>query len=230
MVILCTRCTMDEWRGRSPCKDRLLSKQLLGMTFPELQTVMFECSGLVNQRPIGKHPMKPEYGAYLCPNELRLVRASPRIPQGHFQERTGNKHRFDFLQGIVEGFWRRWTCRVFPTLVIRSKWHVSRRNVQGVDIVLVKDNNAIRGEWRLGKITKTKIDIDGTVRRVHLIYTNAKDTAGHATTTEDERAVHNFVVLVPHNDGIDNEQAEDSVDKPKLDDSGIPHGSDCVAR
>ena len=166
------------------------------MTFPELQTVMFECSGLVNQRPIGKHPVKPEDGAYLCPNELRLGRASPRIPQGPFQKRTGNKHRFDFLQGIVEGFWKRWTCRVFPTLVIRSKWHVSRRNV------------------------------DGLVRRVHLIYTNAKETTGHATTTEVERAVHNLVVLVPHNDGIDNEQAEDSVDRSKLDDSGILHGND----
>ena len=183
------------------------------MTFPELQTVMFECSGLVNQRPIGKYPVKPEDGAYLCPNELQLGRVSPRIPQGPFQERTGNKYRFDFLQGIVEEFWWRWKCRVFPTLVIRSKWHVPRRNVQVGDIVLVKDNNTIRGEWRLGKITKTKIDIDGMIRRVHLIYTNAKDMTGHTTTTEVERAVHNLVVLVPHNDGIDNEQAEDSVDR-----------------
>ena len=96
----------------------------------------------------------------------------------------------------------------------------SRRNVQVGDIVLVKDNNAIR-EWRLGKITKTKIDIDGMACGVHLIY-----TTGHATTTEVERAVHNLVVLVPRSDGIDNEQAEDSVDRSKLDDSGIPHGSD----
>ena len=35
------------------------------MTYNELQTVMFECAQIVNQRPIGKHPINPNDGSYL---------------------------------------------------------------------------------------------------------------------------------------------------------------------
>ena len=40
------------------------------MTFSELQTVCYEAANLVNKRPIGRHPMSPEDGTYLCPNDL----------------------------------------------------------------------------------------------------------------------------------------------------------------
>ena len=75
------------------------------LTFSELQTVMFEASQLVNQRPIGKHPSDPTEGSYLCPNDLRLGRSSPDVPQGPFKERSSIKHRFDFIQGLVNSFW-----------------------------------------------------------------------------------------------------------------------------
>ena len=84
------------------------------LTFSELQTVLFEAAQLVNQRPIGQHPSHPEDGKYLCPNDLILGRASPNAPQGPFLERTSGKYRFDFIQSIVDTFWKKWYIKIQP--------------------------------------------------------------------------------------------------------------------
>ena len=57
------------------------------LTFGEMQTSLFEAAQLVNQRPIGVHPSRPEDGSYICPNDLILGRSSVKVPQGPFQER-----------------------------------------------------------------------------------------------------------------------------------------------
>ena len=91
------------------------------LAFSELQTCMMEAAQLVNQRPIGVKPGHPQDGAYLCPNDLLLGRSSSQIPQGPFSQRSGYKHRFDFIQQTVLAFWKRWTQEVFPGLVLRRK-------------------------------------------------------------------------------------------------------------
>ena len=91
------------------------------MSFSEIQTCMFEAAQLVNQRPIGAVPSSPQDGTYLCPNDLLLGRASSHIPQGPFQERASQRYRLDFIQSVVNTFWRRWTRGVFPNLVIQPK-------------------------------------------------------------------------------------------------------------
>ena len=86
------------------------------MTFSELQTVMYEAAQIVNQRPIGTRPDSPEHSTYLSPNDLILGRSSSHAPQGPFLERVSNKHRFDYIQGIVGRFWKKWTRQVFLVL------------------------------------------------------------------------------------------------------------------
>ena len=107
------------------------------MDFSELQTVMYEAAQIVNQRPIGRHPTHPDDGSYLCPNDLLLGRASPQIPQGPFKQRASDRYRLDFIQQVVQGFWKKRTRDYFPRLIIRSKWHVERTNVKKRDVVLI---------------------------------------------------------------------------------------------
>ena len=52
-----------------------------------------------------------------------------------------NKHQLDFIQAVLERFWRRWSCDVFLSLVIRHKRHVERRKVAKGDVVLIQDDN-----------------------------------------------------------------------------------------
>ena len=113
------------------------------MSFSELQTVMFEGAQVVNQCPIGVHPTCPEECPYLCPNDLVLGRSTSHVPQGPFLERVSNKHRLDFIQAVVESFWRRRSRDVFPSLVISHKLHVKGRNVAKGDMVLIQDNNLL---------------------------------------------------------------------------------------
>ena len=88
------------------------------MTFSELQTVCYEAANLVNERPIGRHPTSPDDGIYLCPNDLLLGRSTPRVPSGPFRETSNPNHRYEFVEGVVDTFWRKWTRDFFPSLII----------------------------------------------------------------------------------------------------------------
>jgi len=162
------------------------------LQFSELQTAMFEAAELVNERPIGAHPDTPDQGVYLCPNDLLLGRASSKVPQGPFLERTSAKHRFDFLQKVVQAFWTRWTREVFPNLVVQPKWHVEQRNVKTGDVVLVQDANLVRGNWKMAVVENAIISEDGKVRRVEISYNTPEGTRATA-----ERPVQRLIVIVP---------------------------------
>ena len=78
---------------------------------------------------------------------------------------------------------------------------MERRNVKKGDVVLIQDGNAVRGEWKLGIVTKTFPSDDGKVRRVEVWYKIFRpdeklDTYNGANYTSVERAVQRLIVLV----------------------------------
>ena len=113
------------------------------MTFSELQTVMVEVSNILNNRPIGKHPQHPEDGIYLCPNELLLGRSGYTSFEGPFDIHARNQLRFEFIQRIVDSFWKRWIKLYFPSLIVHPKWHTRKRNLRVGDVVAIQDANAL---------------------------------------------------------------------------------------
>ena len=164
------------------------------MKFSELQTVMFEAAGLVNERPIGEHPGSPDDGVYLSPNDLILGRATTRVPQGPFKERCSDKHRFDYIQSVISNFWKRWMREVFPNLVVERKWHTEHRALQVGDVVLVQDANLVRGQWKMALVEDAILSKDNKVRRVIVSYNTEEGTRKRA-----ERAVQKLILLVPTN-------------------------------
>ena len=149
------------------CKRSLkiaIGEQLL--TPFELYTCLLEIANLLNQRPIGHIPNDPDDGAYLCPNDMLLGRATPEVPQGPFKDTRNLRKRVEFVQRIVDSFWKRWTRDVFPTLVPRKKWHVENCNVAVDDIVTVADQNSVRGKWAVGRVTKVQPGADRRVQNV----------------------------------------------------------------
>ena len=173
------------------------------MEFSTLQTAFFEVAQIMNSRPIGLLPENTDDGAYLCPNDLILGRASNTCPQGPFIENGPISRTYVFIQRLVDSFWKKWTRDYFPTLVPRQKWHISKRNVQIGDVVILRDENALRGEWRLAKVTAVKESTDGRVRKVAVSYKNNDETdksyTGKKYTTVD-RHVHSLAVIVPVED------------------------------
>ncbi|XP_071088959.1 uncharacterized protein [Haliotis cracherodii] len=177
------------------CKQGLkkaVGSQLL--TPFELYTCLQEVANLVNQRPIGRIPNDPDDGSYVCPNDLLLGRATSRVPQGPFQETRNPHHRFKFVQRIADVFWKRWIRDVFPTLVPRKKWNVHRRNVSVNDVIVMADPNAVRGQWKLGRIVEVYPGADGRVRNVKV----------RTVKGEFQRPVTKIAVLYP-SEGFDEE-------------------------
>jgi hypothetical protein len=160
----------------------------------ELYTCLLEMANLVNQRSIGRPPNDPDDGYYLCPNDMPLGRASLQVPQGPFQETKNPRKRVEFIQKIVESFWRRWTRDVFPLLVPRRKWNAERRNVQVDDIVIVADGNAVRGKWNVGRVVEVYPGQDGKVRNIKV-----KTASG-----EYSRPVTKIAVIIPVEDAEEN--------------------------
>ena len=161
----------------------------------EMQTYMFEAAQLVNQRPIGKHPTNPSDGVYMSPNDLLLGRSTPAIPQGPFKERCSFRFRFDFIQTVVESFWKRWIQEVFPNLVIWPKWHTEQRNLKVGDVVLLQDSNALRGQWKKAVVEEATVSSDGKVRHVRIRYRSKENK-----NIVIDRPVQRLILLVPVDD------------------------------
>ena len=132
-------------------------------------------------------PSDPDDGAYLSPNDILLGRSSTAVPQGPFRDTANPRHRVEFVQRIVDAFWKVWLRDVFPLLVPRRKWNVDRRNVRVGDIVILADYNAVRGKWWLGRIVQVYSGDDGKVRTVRV----------KTKCTEYMRPITKIVVLYP---------------------------------
>ena len=170
------------------------------LQFGELQTVLFEVANLINERPIGAKPgCDINLGTYLSPNDLLLGRTSNKASPDMCNTDTSFLKCFKHVDEVINCFWKKWTRDFFPTLIVRAKWHVGKRNVQPGDVVLVKDSNAVRGKWKLAQVMTAVPGSDNKVRNVTLRYKATKSGVkynGQRDTVID-RSVHNIVVILP---------------------------------
>ena len=77
--------------------------------------------------------------------------------------------------------------------MVQPKWHTSQRNMAVNDVVIIKDNDSLRGEWRMGRVVKAYKSKDGKVRKVDVMHRGT--TYGKQLVIE--RPVQNLVVIVP---------------------------------
>ena len=66
-------------------------------------------------------------------------------------------------------------------LQTRQKWTRPRKNLQVNDIVIVKDDDITRNQWKMGRVIEAKPDHDGLVQKVML------DIASPSLTLEGKR-------------------------------------------
>lgn len=111
----------------------------------ELHTCLLEVSNLMSPSPTGRISNYLDDGHYLCPNDMLLGRAPSVVQQGLFRDIRNPRNRVEFIQKIVDTFWRHWTRDVFPALFPRKKWNTEKCTVRVDDIVTMQDSNSIRG-------------------------------------------------------------------------------------
>ena len=169
------------------------------LTFSELQTVFFEVANLLNERPIGRKPgYDPMTGAYLSPNDLLLGRTQINPPQGEWSDSSRLASRFLFLQRIITSFWKKWHRDYFASLLIRQKWHHEKRNLRIGDIVIVQEENPVRGTWKLAEVIGVQPSTDGRVRDVTLRYKPQLDGNRYKSRPDIiiKRSVHRLVLII----------------------------------
>ena len=175
----------------------------------ELFTCLKEAANLCNERPIGLKPTRDTDLQYLSPNSLLLGRCSDRISAGPFQKKVDfeasphdDKTRFLLVQKITEQFWQNWNKKYFPTLLRRQKWNVEKRNLRIGDVCVVKENNPLRGDWKLCRVSDVFPDSDKVVRNVE-IKVPPPSLDGSPTYKKNlvmgylNRHVKNLIVIVP---------------------------------
>ena len=143
--------------------------------------------------------MIKDQGSYLCPNDLLLGRATSVAPSGYLEQVISFRERWHLVQRIVSSFWKRWMRDYFHTLIVRAKWHTDKRNLKIGDIVLVKDSNIVRGQWKLAQVCEIITSRDGKIRDVSVRYKNQGPGAEYkgAQDTVIRRSAHRLVLLLP---------------------------------
>ena len=170
------------------------------LSYSELLSAFYEIANLLNERPIGMKPGNDiSLGSYLCPNDLILGRNNVRVPHEVFDESNKVLRRYQFINQIVDLFWKKWQRDFFPTLIVRQKWHVIQRNVRVGDIVIVQDKNAFKGVWKLAQVSKVYHGSDKLVRNVTLRYKINKNDPNYVGQPDSfiDRSVRSLVIILP---------------------------------
>ena len=110
-------------------------------------------------------PVRDDYNLAVKFWIYHLQSTTRAAPSGPFNEPVNMRQRFALVQSIADCFWKKMTKDFFPSLIIRGKWHVQRRNVMVGDIVIVQDANVVRSEWKIARVSKVFPDNNGVVRR-----------------------------------------------------------------
>ena len=129
--------------------------------------ILFETAILLNDRPIGRHPSHPNDGFYLSPNSLLLGR-SMNQPVPFRLTKDQKMSRYNSVECTLNAFWKKWQLSFLPQMAYYKKWKIQHPNIQPGDIVLLEDQNAIRGLWKLGIVKNVYPGRDTLIRDVEV--------------------------------------------------------------
>ena len=168
----------------------------------ELQTVLFECANICNERPIGMSKPR-EDGSYslITPNQLLLGRSMNVLPDDiQLADELPVASRYRIVQHVTTSFWNRWSSEVSPGLVHRQKWHQKGRNLKIKDVVMICEKTKVKGKYRLAIVDDVKVSRDGNVRSAIVRYNSIRTSPQGKEmrqTIQVHRSVQRLCVILP---------------------------------
>ena len=149
---------------------RLLDKQLADrkMTYGELSTVLAEVAHIMNTKPYATGETDPATGSPLTPQHLLGARGNVSIPGVILDEGAGKDKRFQYIQRVVDDFWRKYRLVVFPQKFKMNKWRRIEDNLKEGDVVQLLDATMVGRAWRLAWVMSTIPGADKLVRKVKI--------------------------------------------------------------
>ncbi len=167
-----------------------------------LRAFLYEAMAIVNRRPLTVDCLNdPKSLRPVTPNHLLTLKSVAALPPpGKFvKEDVYARKRWRHVQYLAEQFWNRWSKEYLANIAAQQKWNVSKINLLVNDIVMVKDEDLPRNEWKLGRIQETISSVDGLVRKAKVLLGDSKLNAKGKCVNKPstiERPVQKLVLLM----------------------------------
>ncbi|XP_034058377.1 uncharacterized protein LOC117537302 isoform X2 [Gymnodraco acuticeps] len=179
----------------------MLDKSASRLDTTTLRTFLYETMAIINSRPLSVEHLHDLTGPEpLTPNHIITMKSSVILPPpGEFcKEDLYLRKRWRRVQFLANEFWRRWKREYLLNLQQRQKWPKASQNSQVDDIVILRDDNLPRNEWKLARVVETHPGTDGLVRKLKLLVSNTTLDKGkpHTRLVYLERPIHKVVTLL----------------------------------
>ena len=171
-----------------------------------LRTFMCEAEAVVNSRPLTAESItSPGSAEALTPNHFLTLKTKVVVPPpGIFKSADlYSKKWWQRVQHLTNEFWLRWKKEFLLSLQERQKWTKPRKNLQVNDVVIIKEDDVPRNQWRVCRVVEALPDEDGLVRKVKLEVGN-RNLASSGKRSQPlatlERSIHKLVLLMSAED------------------------------
>ena len=139
------------------------------LTDSQFATVLTEIESIVNNRPITSASSDINNLEALTPNHILLGLHRKWDTMLDANERDNfSRRKWRQVQGAAAEFWKRWRTEYLPLLMKRPCWKGTIPNYQSGELVMLKEDNAVKGKWNLARIVKTLPGRDNVVRTVEI--------------------------------------------------------------
>lgn len=139
------------------------------LTYRTLSVILAEVEMIVNNRPLSTVSDDPDNLTPITPAELVLGRRMEALPDPNFKKlKNFDESRFTSMwrcrQLLLNQFWRRWRDDYLLRQSVRKKWTDPTDAEILNRIVIIRDDNLSRNEWKMGRVIETQKGRDGLVR------------------------------------------------------------------
>ena len=187
----------------------MLSQQGQQLDDEGLRTLLCEVTAIVNCRPLTAEDSNDIKSCIpITPHQLLTMKTEVVLPPpGEFTtpDLYARKH-WRRVQHLANYFWTRWRKEYLLSLQERAKWRETDRNSTIGDLVLIKDENLPRMEWRLGRIIDTIPSEDGLVRKVKVKIGDKSSDQTPKAPVILERPIHKLVLVMPGRPGTPDQE------------------------
>ena len=157
-------------------------------------TLLQVAARVVNSTPLFEGPGGPGEPVAISPSCLLTLKTpTPSAAPEEFNPKdllAYGKHRWRKVQYLADCWWEQWRKDFLQNLTRRKKWRTVKSDLKANDVVLLRDKNAPRCDWKLAVIARTIPGRDSRVRRVII---RRADASGRVK--ESERAITDLVLL-----------------------------------
>lgn len=144
-----------------------LSKRLHGvkLRFEDFNTILIQIEAVLNSRPLYAICDDPDANEVLTPGHFLIGQAITTMPYPDVTKVIENRlNRYQFLQRLLQEFWRGWSHEYLMKLQQRKKWKTPHDNLRIGQMVLIKEDNLPPASWLYGRVVKTYAGNDQLVR------------------------------------------------------------------